>query len=215
VKTISILSQKGGCGKTTVAVHLAICAILNNLKTVLIDMDPQGSAFSWNNSRGKEKLEAYKGDGDDLQFMHSELSARGDVDLLVVDTPPHTTSHAAIAASLSDFVIIPCRPARFDLEGIANSATIAKLARVPYMVLLSAAPRSKITKESRAVVTALKLPLYFGQISNLVAYSHAVIDGRSVHEFEPAGKAASEISCLYACIEQELWDRSVDAGGNQ
>jgi chromosome partitioning protein len=89
-----------------------------------------------------------------------------------------------MVAQLSDFILMPCRPARFDLKAIDSTAQIAKLARTPAAVVINAAPRGKLAEEARA------------------AYSHAVIDGRSVHEYEPYGKAAAEIDALFAYVRQ-------------
>jgi chromosome partitioning protein len=94
-------------------------------------------------------------------------------------------------------VLIPCRPARFDLDAIASTVDIAKAANTPAAVVINAAPRGRLADEARAAlqrqgVTVLDLVLH-----QRAAYSHAVIDGRSVHEYEPEGKAAAEIDDLY------------------
>ncbi|MBF0557081.1 MAG: ParA family protein, partial [Nitrospirae bacterium] len=113
MKTLSIMAQKGGSGKTTIAVHLAVCAVRHRLKTALIDLDPQASAYYWNESRQPEnRLDATKADAPQLSAFLKKAQSGG-IDLAIIDTAPHSNPAAAIAAQLSDFVLIPCRPARF------------------------------------------------------------------------------------------------------
>jgi chromosome partitioning protein len=197
VKTLAIISQKGGSGKTTIAVHVAVCAAQRKLKTAIIDIDPQRSAYQWNQSRPDGmKLDAVTANASQLAALLAKAKAGG-IDLTIIDSAPHSDSEAAIAAQLADYVLIPCRPARFDLDAIASTVDIAKAANTPAAVVINAAPRGRLADEARAAlqrqgVTVLDLVLH-----QRAAYSHAVIDGRSVHEYEPEGKAAAEIDDLY------------------
>jgi chromosome partitioning protein len=197
MKTLAIISQKGGSGKTTIAVHVAVCAAQRKLKTAIIDIDPQRSAYQWNQSRPDGmKLDAVTANASQLAALLAKAKAGG-IDLAIIDSAPHSDSEAAIAAQLADYVLIPCRPARFDLDAIASTVDIAKAANTPAAVVINAAPRGRLADEARAAlqrqgVTVLELVLH-----QRAAYSHAVIDGRSVHEYEPEGKAAAEIDDLY------------------
>lgn len=197
MKTLAIISQKGGSGKTTIAVHVAVCAAQRKLKTAIIDIDPQRSAYQWNQSRPDGmKLDAATANASQLAALLAKAKAGG-IDLVIIDSAPHSDSEAAIAAQLADYVLIPCRPARFDLDAIASTVDIAKAANTPAAVVINAAPRGRLADEARTAlqrqgVTVLDLVLH-----QRAAYSHAVIDGRSVHEYEPEGKAAAEIDDLY------------------
>jgi chromosome partitioning protein len=118
MKTLAIIAQKGGSGKTTVAVHMAACAAQQKLKTAIIDIDPQRSAYHWNESRPEErKLDAVAADVSQLAGLLRQAEG-GDVKLVIIDTAPHSSAAAAIAAKLAHCVLIPCRPARFDLDAI-------------------------------------------------------------------------------------------------
>lgn len=204
MKTLAIIAQKGGSGKTTLAVHIAVCAIRRNLRTALIDLDPQGSAFDWNESREDgNKLDAVKAGPGQLAALLKQAKAAG-ANLVIVDTAPHSDSAAAIAAQLADFVLIPCRPARFDLKAIGSTAQIAKLAKTPAAVVINAAPRGKLAEEARAALEQQGVTVMDAVLQQRAAYSHAVIDGRSVHEYEPDGKAAGEIDALFACMQTIL-----------
>jgi chromosome partitioning protein len=123
----------------------------------------------------------------------------------VIDTAPHSDSTAAIAAQLADFVLIPCRPARFDLDAIASTVEIARLAKTPATVLLNAVPpRGSIGEEARETLRRQNIPVADVLTFQRVAYTHAVIDGRSVHEYEPNGKAAAEVDTLFDWLHRKL-----------
>ena len=200
MKTLAIIAQKGGSGKTTLAVHMAVCATRRDINTALIDIDPQASAFKWNESRPDErKLDATKADAGQIPAFLKQAKAGG-IDLVIIDTAPHSDQAAALAAQLADLVLIPCRPARFDLDAISSTVQIAKVAKTPAAVVINAAPRGKLAEEARAALEQQGITVIDPVLHHRAAYSHAVIDGRSVHEYEPDGKAAAEIDELYNFI---------------
>lgn len=204
MKTLAILAQKGGSGKTTLTVHLAVCAVEQGYSTAILDIDPQGSAAIWNEIREDErKIETAKADAQQLAG-YLDMARQAKVDLAVIDTAPHSNHEAAIVAQLSDFILIPCRPALFDLQAVRSAVEIAQSARKPFAVVINSAPRGKITDEARASLEGGGVPVFRQVMHQRAAYSHAVIDGRAVHEFEPGGKAAQEIDGLYAEISREL-----------
>jgi len=204
MKIIAIIAQKGGSGKTTLSVHLAVCATRQNIRTVLIDLDPQGSAYDWNESRAEgNKLDTIKASPGQLAALLRQARAAG-ADLVIVDTAPHSDSAAAIAAQLADLVLIPCRPARFDLKAISSTAQITSLTKTLAAVVINAAPRGRLAEEARAALQQQGTIVIEPILHHRAAYSHAVIDGRSVHEYEPDGKAAAEIDNFFACVRRML-----------
>ena len=204
MKTLAIISQKGGSGKTTLAVHMAVCAIRQNLHTAIIDIDPQGSAYDWYLSREEEnELNAVKASAGQLAALLKQAKAGG-ADFVIVDTAPHSDSAAAMTAQLADFVIIPCRPARFDLKAISSTEEILKLAKTPAAVVINGAPRGKLANEAREALESQGFTVLNPVLQHRAAYGHAVVDGRSVHEYEPEGKAAEEIDELFACLRKIL-----------
>ena len=197
MKTLAIIAQKGGSGKTTLAVHFAVCAFMHDNSVAIIDIDPQGSAFDWNESRAPDqKFDAVKADAAQLSGLLLKAQSAG-VDLAIIDTAPHSEGAAAIAAQLADFVLIPCRPARFDLKAIASTLAMVQTAKTPHAVVINAAPQGFRLAEARAALTPFGVNVLPDVVHQFAALSHAVIDGRSVHEYEPGGPAADEIDRLY------------------
>jgi chromosome partitioning protein len=212
MKTLAVLAQKGGSGKTTIAVHMAACATQRKLRTAIIDIDPQRSAHQWNESRaGDRKIDTVAAEVNQLASLLERAEAGG-IELVIIDTAPHSSAAAAIAAKLADYVLIPCRPARFDLDAIASTLEIAKAANTPAGVVINAAaPRGRLPEEARAALTRQGATVIETVLHQRAAYSHAVIDGRSVHEYEPKGAAAAEIDQLYRHITRLYGDIRPDA----
>lgn len=201
MKTIAVISQKGGAGKTTLAVHLAVAATTRGFSTALVDLDPQASARRWGDKRTAPEPEVIGDHAARLPQLAQAAQANG-ADLLVIDTAPNADQASLIAARLADLILIPCRPAAFDLDAIEATVDLALLAKKPFAVVLNAAPiRSGIVTEARKGLEANGVNVCPVNLHARVAFSHAVIDGRTASEFEPGGKAASEIEklLLWAC----------------
>lgn len=197
MKIWAIESQKGGSGKTTTAVHMAICAARRGLRTALIDIDIQRSASNWNESRPPEqRLDCVAGTAAQLSG-YLDKARDGDIELVIIDTAPHSNADGAIAAQLADLVLIPCRPARFDLDAVLSTLQIVRAANTPAVVIINAAPRGRLAAEAKAALERQGATVVETVLHQRAAYSHAVIDGRSVHEYEPNGAASAEIDALY------------------
>jgi chromosome partitioning protein len=201
MKTIAMVSQKGGAGKTTVAVHLAVCAELAGKRAAIIDIDPQASALEWQSRRQADTPEVIRATPEQLSGLLDQARANG-ADLVIIDTAPHSDRAAIVAAGLADLVLIPCRPAAFDVAAIGTTLGLLKLSKTTdrAAILLNAVPpRGAQTDEAAAGLAALTTVVPV-RLAHRAAYSHAVNDGRSVEEFEPHGKAAEEIRALYRWI---------------
>lgn len=197
MKTIAIISQKGGAGKTTLAVHLATAAAAAGHATAIIDLDPQGTAASWGDRRAAAVPEVISGQAVRLPALMSAARENGAA-FLILDTAPNADQTASLAARAADVVLIPCRPSSFDLEAIATTLMLTKAANKPaYVVLNAVPPRSNIGKEAAEGLAAQGAQVAPHQLSHRAAFTHGVIDGRTAQEFEPQGKAAEEVDTLY------------------
>ena len=201
MKTLAVVSQKGGAGKTTIAVHLAVAASRAGLTVALLDLDPQATAATWADWRGGENPAV-------VAAPHTRLGApmeearRSGVDLLIIDSPPAADAAAVAAARAADLVLIPTRASAFDLHAIRTTAELVRIAQKPAFVLLNAVPprAAGLIEEARAVVADLQLQLAPVSLVDRAAFRHAVINGLTAGEFEPTGKAAAEIEELYVWI---------------
>jgi chromosome partitioning protein len=197
MKIVALISQKGGAGKTTLAVHLAARAAADGRATAVIDLDPQATAASWGDRRQAEAPEVVSGQAVRLPALIKAAEDNG-AEFLVLDTAPNADQTASLAARAADVVLIPCRPATFDLEAIATTLMLAKAAAKPsYVVLNAVPPRSPIGKEATEGLAQQGVQVASPVLTHRAAFSHGVIDGRTAQEYEPSGKAAQEIDQLY------------------
>lgn len=205
--TIALLAQKGGSGKTTLAVHLAALA---GPGTILADLDPQRSAADWAETRAAPFPEVLTGDAEDLRRALPRMPPGATI---IVDTAPHAEPAAARIAEIADLIVIPTRPAILDLRAIGRTVAIVRHARRPAAIVINAAPpgrgvsEASIVAEARRELAAYELPVAPVTIGHRAALSYALNDGRAVTEFEPDGKAADEIKALWAWMEG-LWRRN-------
>lgn len=209
MKIITMLAQKGGTGKTTLSIHLATAAAGQGMKVTIADTDPQGSSTVWSQRREKQEPEVLQGDARKLKKRISSLAKAG-TELLIIDTAPHSTKEATIAAEMADYIIIPSRPAILDLAAIGDSVTIASKVKKPGGIVLNCCPpptrhgETAIVQEARNALEVYGMPVASVAISQRAAFSHALIDGRAVTEFESKGKAAAEITTFWEWINKEL-----------
>jgi chromosome partitioning protein len=205
MKTLAILSQKGGAGKTTLALHLAVAAHAAGQVAAVIDLDPQASAAGWKDTRPGDVPVVLAVPAARLP-QALEAAERGGADLVIIDTAPHAGEVAIAAAEAADLVLIPCRPAILDLRAIGATARIVKLAGKPaYVVLNTLPPRaSAMLADAKAAVAVHGLEVAPVTIQQRAAYAHALTAGQTAQEYETDGKAAEEISSLFAWVAERL-----------
>ena len=202
MKTLAILSRKGGTGKTTLAVHLSVAATLAGHTTVLIDLDPQASACKWSDIRQTDAPAVISAHEARLPEVLHKAEQNG-VDLAILDTPPKSDS--LDTAEASDFALIPCRPAIFDLQAIGSTMKIVKMADVQSSVVLNFVhPQSTMLIEARRAVKGYNTDCAPVTLGQRVAFSHALIDGKAVQEFNANSKASAEINTLYKYIAKRM-----------
>lgn len=200
MKTIAIISQKGGAGKTTVAIHLAVAAEHHNLKTAIFDLDPQASAASWADKRENASPVVISAQAARLSNLLEQAVDQA-ADLVIIDSAPNADAASLAAAKAADLILIPCRPSAFDLNAIGTTLNLAVVANKPAYVLLNAVPPyGKIGEEARIALEKVEIKVVEPVLHYLVAFSHAVNDGRTAQEYDSKSKAANEVETLFHWI---------------
>jgi chromosome partitioning protein len=205
MRTVAFLSQKGGSGKTTLAVHIAVAAQEDGERVVIVDTDLQKSAATWSEARASATPAVAPVATAALNDVMA--AARHDaITLCIIDTAPHAAPDAARVARAADLVLIPCRPTAFDLAAAGSAVDIARAAEVSAAFILSACPfRAPEIVETRAVLTArYGLPVAPIDVTDRRAFARAIATGRAVTEFDSHGKAAEEVRSLWRWIKEQI-----------
>src|SRR3954471_22456321 len=177
MKTIAVLMQKGGSGKTTTAINLAIAYALTDCSTVLLDLDLQASACRIADGRGDV--------GPIVQdCAHARLgqtmkaAADAGTEICILDTPPKAENASLAAARAADLVVVPIQPARLDLDALKETADILTLDKTPALVVINRAPptpNSKVEAQTREVIAdGYGLAAADTVLHNRIAYQHAM-----------------------------------------
>jgi len=203
MKTVAILSRKGGAGKTTLAVHVGVAAEQAGIVTAIFDLDPQASAAVWGDNRG-EAPDVVPAQAPRLAALLAAARGQG-AKLALIDTAPHADGIAADAAALADLVLIPCRPSSFDLAAIGSTVRLAQAAGKPAYVIINAAPtQGRQAAETIEALTGAGVEVSPVIIHQRVAFAAWIAAGRTAAEAEPGGKAAAEITELLAWLATTL-----------
>ena len=170
MKVLALINQKGGSGKTTIALHMATAAWRAGLNTLLIDLDPQTSAAEWHDSRTEEYPAVLSIQPTRLQKA-LQTAAESATHFVVIDTAPHAESTALDAARAAQLVLIPCRPAIMDLRAVGKTIDILKLARTKaYAVLNAVPPKGSVVVEAAEAIENLGLPVCPVRVGQRGAY---------------------------------------------
>ena len=197
-----MVTRKGGAGKSTLAVALAVEHERAGGRAVLVDVDPQESATSWAAVREADRPVVVAASA---RRMPPVVDAARDcgADLVVIDTPPALADAALAAARVADLALIPCRPALADLAAIAGSLDTCWEAGAPLAVVVNAAPPAgALVARARAALTDRGAELAPVTVGQRVAHVHAFAAGLTAAEIEPAGQAAREVGALYGWMTE-------------
>lgn len=204
MRVISVLAQKGGAGKTTLALHWAVAAGQTGDTVAVIDSDPQGSAASWATRRHKDTPLMLRAEAAHLPEAVQACRNEG-IGLVLVDTMPRVEAPSVEAARLADLTVIPCGPSVVDIEAIGSTVHIVQRVRKPGVIVVNQGrPRSPINQHAASVLSDYGLPICPVIIMRRAALADALIDGRAVMELAPRSKAACEISESWTWILKHL-----------
>ena len=195
MKTLAILSRKGGAGKTTTALHLSVALEEMGLSVAVFDLDPQASASLWADRRG-EGPPVVPAQAPRLPALLAQAREQN-ADLIILDTPPNADGIAADAAAHADAILIPCRPSTLDLDAIGASVRLANAAGKPAYVVANAAPvQGGETEQMRAALEQAGVSVSPIVLHQRKAFASYIESGRTAQEMEPRGKAADEVRQL-------------------
>ena len=208
-KVITISQQKGGTGKTTLAVHLALAFIkYHNLKVAIIDTDPQGSLGKWFMIREEKKLS-----NDNLTFKTASLwgaqyeskSLKKDNDIVIIDTPPKIESDARPSIESADLVLIPMAASHVDFWATGAIVEIAKKANKKILIQINRAnQRSKLISKTNDFIKSLNLSATKTIIGNRQIFASSMGEGKTAVEKQKKSNAVEEIKNLSEQILLEI-----------
>ena len=199
MKVIAILSQKGGCGKTTIAVNLSKGIAVKRHKVMLIDADSQGSILNWKGIAGEHSFQITHYTRDDIHKVIPEMKG---FDYIIIDGPPGVMGITKSILVSSDEVILPIGPSPLDLWSANETISLIKEAqkvhpKLKARILISKKiPNTRIGKEIRDALEGYGLKVMKAEISQRVSYIEAMIAGQSVLDYKPDSESAKEIMDL-------------------
>lgn len=206
---IGVLNQKGGVGKTTLAVNIAAALARTGQRVLLIDADPQGSALDWAAAREGDPLFAVV--GLPKPSIHKELALVGEgYDVVVIDGPPRVTDLARSAIMASDIVLIPVQPSPYDIWAadevvkLIQEASVFKENLKSVFVINRKIANTAIGRDVREALEAYDLPTLEASIVQRVAFAEAAAVGKAIYEQDRDGVASQEIEAVVNELQERF-----------
>ena len=202
--TICLLSLKGGAGKSTVVQSLAVCAVQNGQKTLVVELDPQGTIKNWSNRREANEPRVIQTLPQSLDDVLAQ-AREDEVNWVFLDTPGHNASTAAAAAEYADIILIPCKIQSVkDFDSVMASLAEAKRVDKPAYVLMTQVPPNAhkfVRNRQIEIQQHYDVAVLSKYLSRRVDFEYCDAKGQSASEWNPQGEAANEINRLYALIQ--------------
>ena len=208
MKVISVLNQKGGSGKTTIATHLARAIQLKGFSVLLVDSDPQGSSRDWAAVNPENPVPVV---GIDRPTIERDLKRIADKDYVIIDGAPQAADLAISAIKASDIIIIPVQPSPYDIWATSDLVDLVKQriemtdGKLKAAFIVSRAIKgTKIGSEVAAALEGYGLPVLESRITQRVSYPSTAAIGTTILDNEPESDGAAEIYALINEIKQKL-----------
>lgn len=199
--TIAIVNQKGGSGKSTLAECLAVAADLDGKAAAILDLDPQGTVYSWSKRRKEANPPVLSVTAASYRDEWQRLKDAG-AELVIIDTPARLQDTVLNAADLADLVIVPAKATIKDLERVEDSIKLACMnsAKPVIVVFNQVRPQKARSEDAEQAIKAQRYPVCPVRIGLRVAFEDSDMTGQTPLETEPDGKAAHEIRQLYRYV---------------
>ncbi len=206
MRVFSLISQKGGAGKSTLARQLAVMAGEAG-PSVLIDRDPQATTSKWWERRQRIEPSCPLPDllnceGQNLESVVGVLKRRGGA--LFIDTRPAVGEPEAEAARIADLVIVPVRPSPDDLEAVVDTLRILRRLDRKAVIVVNAAKTEGRAIQARAALSRYPVPVCPHHLSDRTVYLDAAFDGRGVAEMRGAAArdAEAEMRSVWKWVQE-------------
>jgi len=198
---IALLNQKGGAGKTTIAINLAFVLAHGGAKVLLVDSDPQGSARDWAAVRSEPS--PFTVVGIDRPILHQEVPKLAEAyDFTIIDGAPRVTDLTRSAILASDQILIPVQPSPLDvwasaeIVSLINEAKMYKPSLICNFVINRKITNSLIGKDVVDALAQYEIPILNTHVTQRVVFADAFSQGSAVVEYDPKSGASKEIHSL-------------------
>lgn len=207
MRTIALVTQKGGSGKTTIAASLAVAAAEAGETVIALDLDPQESLIAWSNDRQDDRPAVDKLDGERLTRLPEVIRSleQAGMTLLLLDCPGIASTATTVAMRAADLCLLPARPSLMDIRASKPTVqTLMGLAR-PFAFILNQCPPQRTTGRTSDAAEGLHM---MGALAPMIGYradfQDAMAAGQGVTEYAPDSKAADEIRQLWSWTAKQL-----------
>ena len=204
---VGIIGQKGGGGKTTTSLSLAVAAAEKGLASVVIDIDQQANAAKWKDRRKSENVAVIGALQSRIKQTLETARSHG-ADFVVIDSPGHNDSAAMETVRASDIVLLPVEPQMFHFDTLPAMRDLIRIAgdKPTFLLLNKLHPAASVQAEKlkRMMADAYSMSVCPIHLSRLDVYATSADLGLTPLEEEPKGKAAAEIRSLYAFVCQQV-----------
>src|SRR3954453_6670190 len=205
MKIISLVFQKGGAGKTTIATNLAVLAERAGYPTVLLDLDPQATAAKWGDKRGGNPPDVVAAQAGRLARLLEDAKRQG-AGGAIIDTAPSADAAALEATKAAALVLVPCQPSDFDLGAVGATVRLAEqiAGKQSWVVMNAVPPTSRITDEAAAVLTKAGVRVAPVRLVRRLDFVNGLPAGQSATEWHPHSKAAQEVEGLWQWVSGQV-----------
>lgn len=198
---VAVLNQKGGSGKTTLAVHLAAALALRGGRVLLVDADPQHSALDWQASRAA--LPLFPVVGIPSKTLHRDIAMHtGNYEHIIIDGPPRVNEIARGAILAADIVLIPVQPSPYDvwaakeIVDLVSEASVFKQKLKAYFVINRKIVNTAIGRDVAGALAEYSLPVLAATVGQRIGFAESAATGSTVLEADPRSQAAAEINAV-------------------